>query len=82
MNFNSRFASYFSNEVTSVLHYTIRNGLTSWWSQLTEYHELVLIGVPILFEKLLNINDVAGLSGLRPNRMTRPHLDLHTHLGN
>ena len=61
---------------------SIRNGPTNWWSRLTGYRELVLSGVPILFEKSLDVDDVVGLSGLRPNGMTGPHLNLRTHLRN
>ena len=61
---------------------SIRNGPTNRWSRLTGYGELVLIGVPVLFENSLDVDDVAGLSGLHPNGMTGPHLDLRTHLRN
>ena len=42
----------------------------------------MLSGVPILFQKSLDVDDVAGLSGPRPNGMTGPHLNLRTHLRN
>ena len=35
-----------------------------------------------MFEKFLDVDDVAGQSGLGPNGMTGPHLNLRTHLGN
>ena len=79
-NPNSKRPSYFPKDTAAV--YSIRYGPTNWWSRLTGYRELVLSGVPILFEKSSNVDDVASLSGLRPNGMTGPHLNLRTNLRN
>lgn len=48
------------------LRFSIRQKRTGWGPRLTQYCELMLIGAPILIEKLLMIDHFARLSMLRP----------------
>ena len=64
------------------LCFSIRKWADELLVGLTGYHELVLIGVPILFQKSLDVDDDGILSPLRPNGMSGLHLDLCAHLRN
>ena len=74
--------SHHTFQMRRPLYFSISNGLTSWWSQLTLYRELALSRLRILFEQSLNVGYIASLSDRRPNGMTGPHLDFRTDLGN